>query len=132
LHLLIGKPVIDTWISNIHLLRGNGLLATQLQFICKVADQALGWCQVENVISYMQDLIYSVVPKNQCLVTTPPSLLLQPTMHICKVAYQTLRWCQINKVISNPGVYDLLQLNLRMMSNKQCDIIPKWICVLAI
>jgi hypothetical protein len=27
--------------------------------IYKVANQALGWCQADNVISYMQDLIYS-------------------------------------------------------------------------
>ncbi len=35
------------------------LLLQPAMHICKVAHQALGWCQVENVISYMQDLIYS-------------------------------------------------------------------------
>jgi hypothetical protein len=113
------------------------LLLQLATHICKVADQALESCQAEDVISYMQDLIYSchawAVPRKQCSVPPPPPPpLLQPAMHICKVAHQALGWCQVDNVISYPSGYELLQFSPRMMSSRQCDIIPKRICTPAV
>ncbi len=71
------------------------------------------------------------VPRKHCSVPPPP-LLLRPAIHICKVAHQALGWCQVDNVISYPSGYELLQFSPRLISSRQCDIIPKWICTPAV